>query len=147
MPEILPLLGALGVGGAIGILLKHFLGKKKTVAETDAIHSSIASQQLKDLKDAIALVGEMRKQMESDRDVIAALKDEKIEDDRKIARRDGVIEEQRREIKELHDEVGQLRARCSELERRIEAMESVDLENKELLKQLYQLKGERESGG
>jgi NAD dependent epimerase/dehydratase family enzyme len=148
MPEnslIVAVISSLGVGGVIGVLVKHYLGKAKHDAEIQAIHSSTTSQQLQDLKDAIALVTELRKQMEADRDVIAALKGEKIEDDRKIARRDGVIEEQRREIKELHDEVGQLRAKCSELEIRVSAMESLERENKELLKENYQLKGGQEN--
>ena len=145
MPELLPTLGILGVGSIIGILLRHVLGKPKTTAETHAIHSSIASQQLKDLKDAIELVGHMRVEMDADKNVISSLKQDKIDDDRKIQRRDGIIEEQRREIRELHDEVGQLRAKCVDLERRLTELEGLDTENIELTKQIFQLKGERET--
>jgi chromosome segregation ATPase len=136
---------ALGMREVVVAGWKHVLSKKKTDAETDGIHLSNAKHDLEirkqeriDFREQMDLVKQLREEMESDKKIIAALKDDKIEDDRKIARRDGIIDEQRKELRGLHDEMAVLRMKQNELERRVEHLER---ENKELLKENLQLKG------
>lgn len=142
-PEIiLAIFATLGLREVIGIGWRHYLGKRRSDAETDGIHLSNTGLQLADLREAMALVGRMRREMEQDKQVIAELKDSKIEDDRRLERRAGVIEEQRAELRSLHEEVAELRVRHGDLEKRVETLER---ENKELMKENLQLKGMAEN--
>lgn len=135
-------LAALGGRELLAVGWKHYLGKTKSDAETDAIHSSITSQQLKDLKEAIALVGQMRTEMEQDKQVISDLKQEKIDDDRRIAGQKAVIDEQRLELRDLHRDMAELRINNTELERRVGQLEA---ELREITKENAQLKGMHEN--
>jgi hypothetical protein len=138
---IVAVLVTLGARELLGVGFSHLLGRRKRDAETESIHLSNTGLGLADLREAMSLVANLRSQMEADKDTIAALKDSKIDDDRKIARRDGIIDEQRKELREVHEEVAELRIKLKECEIRIDSLER---ESRELMKENLQLKGMRE---
>lgn len=137
------MLAALGGREIVAIGWRHYLGRHKSAAEVEGMHLSNAGALLSDFREAMTQIGQMRREMDRDKNIIAAFKDGKIEDDRKITRRDGIIEEQRKELRALHDEIGEMRARLKDHEARIRDLE---VQNSELLKENLQLKGMNESG-
>jgi predicted RNase H-like nuclease (RuvC/YqgF family) len=149
--------GILGVKKLLEMAYQAYLGKDHSAATIAGIHLSNSASALSDVRDAMELMKAMRIEMESDKAVISALKDDKIEDDRKLARRDGVIEEQRRELKELHEQInkmheqiGEMQAQdklkdkeIAELKDRVSAIEA---HNEGLLKENLQMKGIQNKG-
>lgn len=135
----------LGVRELAGRLISAYFDRRRLALEQDALDLSVEENRLLVEENRIDFLDKLTDQVErlmaestAHMRTIEDLKASKIEDDRKIARRDGVIEEQRLELQALHNDVAELRIRLKEMERRIDACEA---ENKELVKENAQLKG------
>lgn len=141
---ILLIITALGLRELIAAIGGHFLAKKKTDAEVAAIKLANSGKYLVELQEGVLLMESLAKKYDSQLEIISALKEEKLDDNRKIYRRDGVIEEQRLEIKQLHIEVAALQVKEKEAQRQIQELEkrmaNIELQNSEILKENLQLK-------
>jgi uncharacterized coiled-coil protein SlyX len=158
---ILGIVVALGGRELVVAGWKEWRGKRKANAQLDGLHLSNTGTALDELRDAIVLVGKLRKDMEeqqaameANKAIIAALKDDKIADDREKARKDGVIAEQRQTIKGLYDDIAELRikeeksqGRITALEKQVKILEEqLDRMNQEnyQLKAMVEKQGERQ---
>jgi predicted RNase H-like nuclease (RuvC/YqgF family) len=127
----------------LSTITEQLFGKKKSDAETEGLRLANLNAAIKTVESVQRKSDDQQKKINEQMAVISELKEAKIEDDRKIARRDGVIEEQRLELRSLHTEVAEMRVEIRDLKDR---MAAVELENKELVKENAQLKGMNEHG-
>jgi chromosome segregation ATPase len=137
METALIIVATLGLRELIALLVNYFLTKSKTDAEIEGIQLTNAGKKITDIDAAVNSVENLRKKIDGYLEVISALKESKIDDDRKIASRDGIIKYQREDLDRLHRESGQAALRIDNLEKRVTELER---HNKELVDQELQLR-------